>query len=178
MILSISFKNMLKSKLFEKHYFKGRRILNFRETQSIVWFMIEGLAREIKVDKDSLEETTSWFWLPNSFIYTTPGFFSRTPSQCIIEVLQDCKMLCISYEDWIEFKRLFKEAEDISENIRERYGELRQLHAYELKSMSTIARYQKNRSILQTLFNSVKLKYVAEYMGMTPDTLGKLRKKY
>ncbi|WGQ09715.1 hypothetical protein QG516_24685 [Pedobacter gandavensis] len=178
LVLNHKFKASLRSRLQETTYKKGSRILNFHEKQEIVWFMLEGLAREIRVNADTFEEKTIWFWSEMSFLYTTPGFFSQTPSACTIELLKDCKMALMSYQDWTEMKEEFKETDVITEKIRGEYEKLRQEHIDDIKNLSTIDRYLKHKPVLLRLLGITKLKYVAEYMNMSADRLGKLRKKY
>lgn len=177
-VLSHNFRVMMRSKLQETTYKKGSRILNFHEKQKIVWFMLEGLAREIRINRETFEEKTMWFWSEMSFLFTTPGFFSQQLSECTIEILKDCRMLLMSYQDWIMLKDEFKETEFITEKIRGSYDKLRQEHIDDLKNLNTVNRYLKHKPQLLQLLGATKLKYVAEYMSMSADRLGKLRKKY
>lgn len=176
-VLNHMFKTMLRSRLQETAYKKGSRILNFHEKQRIVWFMLEGLAREIRINAETFEEKTMWFWSEMSFLYTTPGFFSQQPSECTIEVLVDCKMVLMSYQDWTALKEEFKETELITEKIRSAYDKQRQEHIDDLKNLNTIDRYLKHKPSILQLLRTTKLKYIAEYLNMSSDRLGKLRKK-
>lgn len=177
-VLNHKFKASLRSRLQETTYKKGSRILNFHEKQEIVWFMLEGLAREIRVNAETFEEKTIWFWSEMSFLYTTPGFFSQTLSVCTIELLKDCKMVLMSYQDWTALKKEFKETEVITEKIRGEYDKQRQEHIDDIKNLNTVDRYLKHKLVILRLLGITKLKYVAEYVGMSADRLGKLRKKY
>lgn len=177
-VLNHKFMMGLRAKLLETSYKKGSRILNFREKQEIAWFMLEGLAREIRVNSETFEEKTIWFWSEESFLYTTPGFFSQTPSTCTIELLKDCKMVLMSYRDWNELKEQFKETEVITEKIRAEYDKLRHEYIDDIKNLNTVSRYLKHKPALLQLLATTKLKYVAEYLSMSADRLGKLRKTY
>lgn len=178
LVVSHQFKAALRSRLQETAYKKGSRILNFHEKQQIVWFMLEGLAREIRVNTETFEEKTMWFWSEMSFLYTTPGFFSQQPSECTIEILRDCRMVLMSYQDWTLLKGEFKETEIITEKIRGTYDKLRHEHIDDIKNLNTLDRYLKHKPALLQFLGVTKLKYVAEYMSMSADRLGRLRKKY
>lgn len=177
-MLNHKFKTMLRNGLMETTYKKGSRILNFHEKQRVVWFVLDGLAREIRVNGETFEEKTTWFWSELNFLYTTPGFFSQTPSECTIELLMDCRMILMSYLNWTLLKQEFKETEQLTEEIRAEYDKLRQEHIDDIKNLSTVDRYLKHKPDLLRLLRVTKLKYVAEYMNMSADRLGKLRKKY
>lgn len=176
--LSPKFKLDLKGRLLETTYKKGARILNAGSKQQMVWFMLEGLAREIRVNSETFEEKTIWFWSGLSFLYTTPGFFNREASESTIELMEDCHVVMISYDDWAELKHNFEETEMVTEKIRGEYDHIRQHHADDIKNLSTDERYLKHEALIQDLLGRTQIRYIAEFMGMAADTLGRLRKKY
>jgi hypothetical protein len=178
LVLSFKFKTTLRSMLFETTFPRNKRILNFSQLQEIVWFMLDGLAMEIREDEYSLNEKTSWFWLLFDFMYTDPGFFSQQNSTRAIHIMEASKVVLISYRNWKVLHDTFEETNEITELIRGNYAQARQQHAEEIKNLSTEDRYLNNEVLLNKLFGRVKLKYIAEFMGMAPDTLGKLRKKH
>ncbi|RYG41297.1 MAG: hypothetical protein EOO01_25465 [Chitinophagaceae bacterium] len=151
--LSFKFKLALKAVLHESAFPKDKVILNFKQTQGQVWFMLEGLAREIREDRETLEEQTSWFWQAMTFIYTEPGFFGQQPSSRSIQVIEMSKMLFIGYSDWKLLKDTFPEAERITELIRSYYTLERQQHSEEIKSLGTEERYLNKEDLLQDLFS-------------------------
>lgn len=174
--LSVEFKQMLRSMLFEADYKRGRRILNFKQKQQMAWFMLEGMAREIVINPLTFEEHTVWFWFEGSFLYTSPGFFSQQESLSTIEIVQDCSMVCISYMNWMELKTAFPQVEILTEQVRGNFDKGVLDLANDIRYLSTELRYEKYKPQLQKLFGQTKLRYVAEYLGMSADRLGKLRK--
>lgn len=178
LVLSTRFKRLLRPMLFEISYDKGVRILNFGQSQKVVWFMLSGLAREIDVDRLTLKERTLWFFTAYSFLYTTPGFFSQEPSEQIIEILQDTHLIFISYENWAKLNAMFEEANLVTEKIRSAIVISRQAHLEQILKLSTEERYLENKELLDRLFGLTKRQYIADFMGMSLDRLSKLRIKY
>lgn len=178
MLLSFRFKLALRAVLYETSYDRNARILNFGGTQQVVWFILSGLFREIRISKITLKEKTSWYWLPDSFIYTDPGFFSQQPSVRAVEVEVDCKVVLISYADWLALKAEFIEVETITEMVRGEYSRMRIEHMEDMKSLSVDERYLDLEGTLDYLFPRTQLNYIADFMGMAPATLGRLRTKY
>jgi len=176
--LSKEFKAMLQLMLFEVTYSKGSTILSAGAKQNIVWFTLDGLLREISVDKDTFAEKTSWFWFALTFIYAIPGFFDQEPSQVNIKVIKDSKVIFISYDNWKTLKDTFAETDILTEKIRSEYEITRKQHSNDINDLSTTARYLKNEVELNMLFPYIQLKYIAEFMGMSTDTLGKLRRRF
>lgn len=178
MVLSFPFKMALKKVLFETEYDRGARVLNFGETQGKVWFLLSGLFREIRMNRQALKEKTSWFWPAMNFVYTDPGFFSQQPSSRAIEVEEESRAVLISYQDWSDLKETFRETDKVTELIRGSYNQFRMEHMEDMKSLTVDERYLDKEEILDYLFPRTQLNYIADYMGMAADTLGRLRSKY
>lgn len=170
--------SLLRPLVKEVSYTKGVRILNFHQRQDVVWFMFSGLVREIRVNGNTLKEKTTWFWGPKSFIYTTPGFFSQELSENTVEVLQDCHLACISHEHLYQLRTELMEAEKITEMIRDQDLKERLIHKDQLTSMTTDEVYLENKVLLDRLFRLTKRQFIAEFMGMSTDRLGKVRAKH
>ncbi|TCC98466.1 Crp/Fnr family transcriptional regulator [Pedobacter hiemivivus] len=178
MVLSFKFKLELRKVLYETSYEKDARILNFGGTQQVVWFMLSGLLREIRINKVALKEKTSWYWLQDSFVYTDPGYFSQQPSLRAIQAEVDCVLVLISYQDWMNLKAAFTEVELITERIRADYSKIRIEHMEDMKLLSVDERYLDLEATLDYLFLRTQLNYIADFMGMAPATLGRLRTRY
>jgi|GEM_PF-4197250 hypothetical protein len=178
MPISAGFKLLIRPLLVETEYKKGARILNFNEVPELVWFMLSGLAREIRVNAQTYAESTVWFWTDRSFLYTNPGFFSHEPSRTTIEILQDCRVVFISYGDWIRLKENVEDAESTIKKIRGADDMKRFIHADHLQNLDTTQRYLDEQDTLNRIFQYTKLQYIAEYLGMSVDRLGKLRKRH
>lgn len=178
MVLSFELKSALRLVLYEITYQKDLTILNYGDIQEMVWFLMDGLFREVRLNRYTLKGVTSWFWKKGEFSYTDPGFFSKGPSHRAIEVLQRSKVVLIYHEDWTVLRDGFKEVERITEIIRAEYSKRRIEHLLDMKNLSIEERYLDNEEMLDYLFPRTQLNYIADYMGMASDTLGRLRNKY
>ncbi|KRT15908.1 hypothetical protein ASU31_10375 [Pedobacter ginsenosidimutans] len=176
--LSRAFKAKLRPMLFEITYKKGYMILNPGAKQSLLWFNLDGLLREVSIDRNTYQSQTTWYWFKTNFVYAMPGFFDQEPSQVSIEVIKDTRAILFSYDSWRILKNSFEEADRMIEMIRSSYETARKTHLKEIIELDTITRYLRHESKINLLFPNIKLKYIAEYMGMSTDTLGKLRRKF
>ncbi|PWS33300.1 Crp/Fnr family transcriptional regulator [Pedobacter paludis] len=176
--LSGPLKTKLRAVLHETTYQKGRYILNAGAKQKLLWFNLDGLLREISVDRHTFDARTSWYWFDASFVYASPGFFDQQPAQISIEVIKDAKVLLLTFEQWKSLKSNLPEAEALIEKIRTQQETRRKDHLREIHELSTAARYRIHQRQINQLLPAVKLRYIAEYLGMSTDTLGKLRRKF
>ncbi|WP_256006818.1 Crp/Fnr family transcriptional regulator [Pedobacter deserti] len=172
-----NFRISLRSALIEVEYAKGVRVLNYQQTQHRIWFLLKGLAREVQVDEMTLAEYTSWFWQEGTLVCVEPGFFSQEPSDKAIEILEDSVLVFLDYQDWLRLKHEFPDIEQTVERLRSFYARGRQRFVVELLKRSAEERYQEHKRELEALFLKTKVKYIAEYLGVTPDTLSRLRKQ-
>lgn len=122
-------------------------------------------------------EVTQWISPPNYFITDLSSYIYRQPGRWNIQALTDCTMLDLSRDDydalskevpvWKDLDRLF---------IVKCFGMLEERvfsHLY----MSAEERFNLMMKTQPELFNVVPLQYLASMLGMTPETLSRLRKK-
>jgi hypothetical protein len=167
----------LQSVMFEVTYKKGSHILGAGAKQPILWVTLDGLLQEITVDKETFSTKTTWFWSGFSIVYAAPGFFDQEFSQVIINVVKDSRVAFISYEHWKKLKDKYEEFEKLTEVLRSDYERSRKQHLIDLSALTAIARCIKYELEIDLLLQHIKLKHVAEYLGMSTDTLGKIRRK-
>jgi len=138
-------------------------------------FIHSGVLRMFNYHED--REITLWIGSENRFITDLSSFNHQTPAKWHIEAVTLSKLLTISRDDhfsllktnpkWLEFdNRLLTSAFTI---LEERMFS----HLY----MSAEERYQKLMESDPSLFNRVPLKQIASMLGMTPETLSRLRSK-
>ena len=152
--------------------------LSKKAIQNKIWFIINGSAREFKTDSDSTEsEHTIWFWYPDDVLYVTPGFFSQSPVQSSIQFLEDSHLLYISFEDYNYLKQNFAETEVITEKIRDYYETARHCYLLDRIRHNCEEKYQELFKSHPKLFNQAKLKDIASFLCVNPDTLSRFRKK-
>ena len=175
-IISFSLKEQLKKIVFEEFYAEGIYILNHREIQVKSGLIMSGSAREFTINKDDKSELTEWFWFENQFMYTTPGFFSQQPAESYIETLEDTHLVYIDFKNFQILKKAYPETEHFSELIRDDRKRLYNSYINQLKMLKSKERYQLLFKAYPKLFNVARQKDIASFLGITPDTLGKLRK--
>lgn len=122
-------------------------------------------------------EVTQWISPPGYFMTDLSSYIYRQPGRWNIQALTDCTMLDLSRDAydtlskevpvWKDLDRLF---------IVKCFGMLEERvfsHLY----MSTEERFNLLMKTQPELFNIVPLQYLASMLGMTPETMSRLRKK-
>lgn len=138
-------------------------------------FVASGLIRIFLEAGD--KEVTQWIVTQNYFTTDLSSFMLLKPGRWNMQALEDSDIWVIEREDyrqmakaiprWVEFERLLLIHCFIY--LEERVFS----HLY----MSAEERFQQFFAQQPELFNQVPLQYLASMLGMTPETLSRMRKK-
>ena len=141
-----------------------------------IYFIKEGCLRSYFIDSKAVEHIYQ-IRMDNSWISDLESFFSRKPSNYYIEALEDSDLLCISYDN---LELLYKQVPAL-----ERYFRILFQKAYinaleRLNSTmweSAVDRYNSMLKEQPDMFQRVPLVYIASYLGITPESLSRIRKQ-
>jgi len=173
--LSTSFKGLFGEMIHFEFKQQGSYLLNQKEHQLKIWFLINGSARAFqKYDHSRLNEQTLWFWFKNEIIIN-PKFYDNLPSSYFIELLEDSHL---AYIDVTAMQTLNDPATaQLLAKIRMHYEKLSTRHYEYVKRKTKQQLYNDFLREHPDIFNHVKIKDVASFLGMAADTLYKLRRK-
>ena len=146
------------------------------ETCKYIYFVIKGGLRSYYVDAKGIEHIYQ-IRLDNSWISDLESFFSQRPSKYYLETLEDSQLLRISYE---RLEQLYEELPQIERYFRILFQKayinaLERLNATMWES--AVDRYNDMLKEHGDIFQRVPLVYIASYLGITPESLSRIRKK-
>ncbi|MBX2961424.1 MAG: Crp/Fnr family transcriptional regulator [Cyclobacteriaceae bacterium] len=154
---------------------KGEYILRGGEVCNHVTFINKGFMRVYNVVHD--EELTINFAFEGNFITDFASLISRQPTTDYIIAMDDAEILQMSYQD---LQKTYEKS-----HVWERFGRL--MAEYILlfvvsrnKSLlfnSPEERYLKLIKERPKVMANVPLKYIASYLGITPEALSRIRKR-
>ena len=120
-------------------------------------------------------EVTSWFMREGDFIMSIVSFYTRQPAREYIELLEDGIVWSITYAELQQLYRDFSEFNSVGRQLTERYYMLSELRTQNLRMQTASERYQQLLADFPAIFQRVPLKYIASHLGISPETLSRLR---
>lgn len=158
-----------------KTYKKGTFFLNEGEVCRQVGFITKGILRYYINDEG--EDKTYGFSQENEFTCNYESFVPQSPSNQIIQALEDCELMVISYDGLKEFYTKIKEGERFGRNIIE------QVFVQTLKDRNSFytdspqIRYEKFIKDHYDLQQRLPQYYIASFLGVKPQSLSRIRKR-
>ena len=158
------------------HVEKKTRLLNAGETSNMIYFINVGAARVYYLDKEGTE-ITSWFLFENELLISVYSFFTGQPGFEYIETLEDCTFITLRREKLNQLYEKYLEFNFIGRKLTEYYYIRNEIQANELRMLTAKQRYQQLLTNNPKLLNRVSLGYIASYLGISQETLSRIRKQ-
>ncbi len=148
------------------------------EIENYISFLEYGVVRLFmpSKDKDSEKDMTFGFCFKFEFVSAYDSFLSRQPSTYQLETLTESKLWSISYQDLQEVYEKTKMGNLIGRITAERLFLIKSKREQSLLFDDAKTRYLNLFKERPKLFQEIPLKYIASYIGITPQALSRIRK--
>ncbi len=160
--------------LTEVYFEKGEVILDQGQIEKYLTFIVHGTARMYTID-EFMNEFSIEFPSDNCFCCSYGSFVTQRPSNIGVEALEPIKAYRISYDD-LQF--LYNKSHT-GERLGRINAELFLAHKEEREIMLlTLNAKQRYLSLISSnpkILNLVKLEHIATYLGITPQSLSRIR---
>lgn len=143
-----------------------------------LYFIEQGVVRGYYLKdgaRNDGKEVTSWFMRENDFIISIASFYSRQPAREYVELLTAGIVWSVTYAQLQQLYRNFPEFNTIGRLLTEKYYVLSELRTQNLRMQSAPERYAQLLTDFPDIFGRVPLKYIASHLGISPETLSRLR---
>lgn len=138
-----------------------------------IYFVNSGLLRNYYL-KDG-KEVSEWFTFEGSFCFSIISFFKDVPSHLAIQCLEDSEVITISREGLMCLKSQNFEIADIVFSLISNSLILSQKRMLSLQFETAIQRYENLIKIYPNILQRVPLLYIASYLGVSAETLSRIR---
>lgn len=163
------------SKLKRKEFPKKTTLLKIGQKESHLSFIEKGIIRFF-IPRE-FDDLTFGFAFADSFVSAYDSFLTKNPSTYQLETLTDTVLWRLTYQD---LQKIYGETE-----VGNEIGRLASEDLYLKKAKREVSllndtaeqRYLKLFTEQPHLIKQVPLKYIASYIGITPQALSRIRKR-
>ena len=141
-----------------------------------LYFVEKGLVRWFYYNEEGKDITDS-FGGENSFITAFDSFFQRKPSRYFIELLEDSTVYSMTYDDLNDAFEKHREVEKVGRLVLIQILEQTLEKNAALQFHSARERYEFISEKYPDLLQRVSLGHIASYLGITQETLSRIRGK-
>ena len=161
---------------FEKEYAQKNQVL-IKEGQVChkLYFVEQGMGRSYYLKEDG-KEVTQWFFGAGNFMSSADSFFNQSPSFYYLEILEDSTLYSITYE---KMDLLLAKYHNMEKFIRLLSIEMFTKIVHKLNAIqfqTARERYDYMISEFPDISHRVPLGHIASYLGMTQETLSRIRR--
>jgi CRP-like cAMP-binding protein len=160
----------------QKRVRKHQYLLEEGEVSDFVGFVVKGSFRLFRIGDDKQEHIMR-FAIENWWISDFISFMSGQPSNCYIEALEDSELIRFSKEKWDELLATSSNFRQIIEALTSKNFEAHQNRIFSNISEPAEVRYEKFVQQYPTLYNRIPLYMIASFLGLTRETLSRVRKQ-
>jgi CRP-like cAMP-binding protein len=165
----------LSTALHKKELTKGAYLITEGKVCDHVYFLEKGCLRGY-YNLDG-KEVTYWFAFENNFVTSFYSFISR--QQCVenIQLIEDCTLWAISYSDLQALYDKHHDVERLGRVMHERYYVMLEERFVRNHFKEARERYENLITHSPHILQRVPLGYVASYLGISQETLSRIRSK-
>ncbi len=138
-------------------------------------FVQSGIIREFVLVNE--KEVTKWISTNGYFVVDLSSFVFQQTARWNIQALTDCELFVIHQKDYQQIGKAIPRWAELEKLFIAKCFTVLEDRVLTHLSMTAEERYNQLFKFNKELFNQVPLQYLASMLGMTPETLSRLRKK-
>jgi CRP-like cAMP-binding protein len=163
------------SKLIKQEFPKNHLLLHAGQTENYLSFLETGLIRFYIPKEDN--DLTFTFVFCHSFVSGYNSFLTQTPSTYNIETLTKTTLWRLTYSDLQDIYRETEIGNTIGRQASEDLFLKKSQRELSLLNETAEQRYLNLFIEQPQLIKEIPLKYIASYIGITPQALSRIRKR-
>jgi CRP-like cAMP-binding protein len=154
---------------------KKDNLLKIGQVCNNIYFVEKGLLRCYYIKED--KEVCSWFMKEGDVIISVESFFKQTQSYEAIQALEDSTVNYISYNELQFIYKKFPEFNFIGRVLTESYYMLSEQRLFSLRMQKSAEKYLYLQQHFPEFLLRLPSRYIASYLGITEETLSRIRGK-
>lgn len=165
---------------FRKHSFscsfrKGKLLLKAGEICEHIYFIKKGAVRGFI--KEGTKDITTWITAENEVVSSISALDKREPAMENMQAIENCELLALTYADFQNLYTRFPEFNIVARKILQKYYKDAEGRAFIVRLTNAENKYRLFITRYGHLANRIPLTYIASFLGITLETLSRVRKR-
>ena len=141
------------------------------------YFVLDGLLRKFYINEKGIEQTTE-FAIETWWMADYESYNSGNPSKNNIDALEDTELIMIKKNDFDAVVKAIPNFRSLKEKLETRSYDASQNRILSNISDTAEKRYENFIKKYPDIYNRVPLHMIASYLGLTRETLSRIRSNY
>jgi CRP-like cAMP-binding protein len=160
---------------YPSSFAKGDLLLKAGAMCEHIHFIRKGAVRGFVKEGD--KDITTWITAENEMVSSIYGLYSKQPPIENIQAIEDCETYTMAISDLETLYAQFPEFNVVARKLLERYYVDAEERAFIARLTNAEIKYSLFLKRYEHLSNRIPLKYIASFLGMTLETLSRVRKR-
>lgn len=156
---------------------KGEFLLREGEICTAGYWVESGVLRKYSLSPEG-KEITSELCLPQDIAISLQSYTLQMPSREYIQAITDSSVSLLQHRDYEPLKQQFPALHDLDRMLTEYYALWLEERLWQFHTLDATARYRLLLTRSPQVLREVPLTYIASFLGITLETLSRIRAKY
>jgi len=160
----------------EKKLRKKEHLVKVNEICSEIVFFSEGYFRFYYYSKNGNEVTSDFYFGP-AIVTSYTSFITNTPSNTYVQAMEEMKVLVINKLNLEKLYSRYHKIDRVGRLIAEKIAIYYEQHLLSILNQTAEERYNNLLDNNPLFIQRIPLQYIASYLGITQETLSRVRQK-
>ncbi len=173
--ISDAAKMLIDRQTYLTSFARGRYLIKPGDAADNLYLVLKGVIRGFLKEKD--KEITTWINAENEIVGSIRGLGLKTTTNEYVQAIEAAQLIVIPYSLVEELYEKYPETNIVGRKLLEESYRDAEERAYICRITSAMRRYERFMETKKDLINRIALKYIASYLGMTIETLSRIRSR-
>src|SRR5258705_1445392 len=165
---------------FRKHSYscsfrKGKLLLKAGQLCEHIYFVKKGAVRGFI--KEGKKDITTWITAENEVVSSISALDVREPALENMQAIENCELIALTYADFQNLHIKFPEFNIVARKVLQKYYKDAEGRAFIVRLSNAENKYRLFITRYGHLANRIPLTYIASFLGITLETLSRVRKR-
>ena len=173
--LTAGIKDFFKKHCFSCSFRKGKLLLKTGQVCEEIYFIKKGAVRGFI--KEGTKDITTWISVEREVVSSISSLDKKEPAMENMQAIENCELLALTWVDFQDLYIRFPEFNIVARKLLQKYYQDAERRAFIARITNAENKYRLFLTSYGHLANRIPLTYIASFLGITLETLSRVRKK-